>query len=451
VSASIPLFVIDDDVHFRDLLAYTLETHDYAVRGFPSVDEALAAPEQPALILLDWHLGDDDGIARIGTLRERWPGAPVILVTGESSSAVAVRAIKAGAFEFIAKPVDDARLLSTVAAAASQGRLLRDLDAVRDGAGFEGMLGQAPAMQAVFETIDSVARTDVSVLVTGESGTGKELAARAIHARSGRAGRLVALNMAALPRELVESTLFGHEKGAFSGADRRRAGACEEADGGTLFLDEIGEMPLELQAKLLRFLESRAVRRVGGDREFEVDARVVSATNRDPLAEVEAGRLRRDLYYRLNVVPVELPALRERVEDIPLLTAHTLRRAAVRFNKPFESISPEALQRLCAYPWPGNVRELVHLVERIVITRPGPVLEAHMLPTTGPWSAQGPAPESGGVSPQPGDPVVPLAELERRAILHALDACEGNRNDAANALGISPATIYRKLKQIKGT
>jgi DNA-binding NtrC family response regulator len=297
------------------------------------------------------------------------------------------------------------------------------------------------------------------VLICGESGTGKELVAKAIHRRSRRAaGPSVPLNMAALPRELVESTLFGHEKGAFTGATERRLGACEEAKGGTLFLDEISEMPLELQPKLLRFLQERVFRRIGGTGDIHSDTRIISATNRDALAEVQAGRLRADLFYRLNVVPIHLPPLRERSGDIPLLATWAVRQAATRHNKSFEAIDEEAMRKLLAYAWPGNVRELIHAIERVVVLNDGTTLTTSMLDGAlaqagSAESLRGAGAGGDGRSRAPsGEPrmdpeIIPLEELERRAIHAALAICHGSAAEAARRLGISNATIYRKLKE----
>jgi len=459
------VLLIDDDPHFRRVAVAMLEAHGHRVTEAGGLGEVPAGDRDLSAILVDWQLGEHDGLLLVPTLRERFPGVPVVLVTAHATTEVAVEAIKAGAFDFLPKPLDEPRLLSTVAAAAGQRRLLRRLEDLEQG-GFEGMLGASPAMRQVFQTIDAVARTDASVLITGESGTGKELVARAVHARSGRRGEFVALNMAAIPRDLVESTLFGYERGAFSGADKRRVGACERAHQGTLFLDEIGEMPEPLQAKLLRFLQEGTVQRVGGGQEVAVDARVVAATNRAPRAAVEEGRLRADLYYRLNVVPVALPPLRERRGDVALLATHALQQAARRFGKSFRALDPAAIRRLEGRAWPGNVRELVHTIERAVILSDGEALLAHMLPEEeppigggapaaaaderappAPPLADGPhdrAPPAAG-APDPAA-IIPLAELERQAIEHALAACDGNRADAAERLGISQATIYRKLK-----
>ena len=319
------ILVIDDDPHFRALLRVLLESHEHEVFLREAVVDDLPDAD---VVILDWQLGEQDGLELLGPLSQRL-AAPVILSTAHSSPEVAAQAIKAGAYDFLTKPVDEARLVATVGGALTQRRLLLKVNDLQRGQRSHGLVGDSHALRQVLATIDSVAGSDVSVMITGESGTGKELVARALHDASERRSKpFLALNMAAIPKDLVESTLFGHERGAFSGADRRRIGAVEEARGGTLFLDEIGEMPLDLQSKLLRFLQERRIRRVGGTQDLEVDVRIVSATNRDPLRAVADGRLREDLYYRLNVVPIPLPPLRERHGDVALLATHFLVEAA---------------------------------------------------------------------------------------------------------------------------
>lgn len=328
----------------------------------------------------------------------------------------------------------------------------RHLAAMENLPGFEGMIGACPAMQKLFRTIEQVAETDVSVMIFGESGTGKEMAARALHRRSRRSGGpMVPINMAAIPRELAESILFGHEKGAFTGADRAQAGVCEQAHNGTLFLDEIGELPLDLQPKLLRFLQERRFRRIGGLTEYSADVRIISATNRDPEREVRAGRLREDLFFRLNVVPIHMPPLRNRMEDIPILALFAVRLFAQRHERTFRAIDPQAIRRLMAYHWPGNIRQLFNVIERAVVLHNGPTLTAEML-MADTWfkdvASDDPSPPSEGPGWPMGsdDMVMPLNELERRAIEQAMRQCQGSASEAARRLNISQATIYRKLK-----
>jgi DNA-binding NtrC family response regulator len=415
---------------------------------------------------LDRNLEGQDGLELIPSIRRQLPQTPVVLVTADTSVDTVVESIKAGAFDFVGKPLDEARLIATVAKAIDHHTLLNRIESLEsargDVSGFEELVGSSPQMLTVYGIIRNVAPTDVSVRVFGESGTGKELVTRAIHQRSDRAsGPFVALNMASLPTELVESTLFGHEKGAFTGADKVHQGACEEADGGTLFLDEIADMPVELQPKLLRFLQEKSFRRVGGGRDRHAKVRVVSATNRDPLVEVHAGRMRLDLYYRLNVVPLELPPLREREGDILLLAQHFLSELSERYGKQFQTISDEAMQRLAEAPWPGNVRQLYHCVERAVVLHDGGSLVSSMLPKELNWKPADPSELDHGRSrsgnrlaieaaaPATGkgqQGIVPLVEMEKLAIEDALSACSGSASQAAERLGISVATIYRKIK-----
>jgi len=429
-----------------------LRRQGYSTLSASSLDSAIEVIEgvTPSAVLLDWQLGEQDGVAAIPQLQHLAPSVPVILVTAHSSTDLVVSAMRNGAFDFLVKPLEEARLFATVHKAAEYHELQERVRSLEGDAVFEGLVGGSAEMQTVFEIIRNVASTEATVMIQGESGTGKELVARAIHRLSAQAdGPFVALNMAAVPSELAESTLFGHERGAFTGADQRRIGACQEADGGTLFLDEIGEMPIDVQPKLLRFLQERVYRRVGGDRDIPSHCRVLSATNRDPLTEVEEGRMRSDLYYRLHVVPIALPPLRERRGDIPLLVTTALAESTRRHGKPFDSITPEALDRMEGYGWPGNVRQLFHVVERCIVLNQGPVLGAEMLP---PEFAESSSPadrqvHGAPVAATPEEQVVfPLAELEKRAIEHALRVCDGSASDAARLLGVSAATVYRKIK-----
>ncbi len=462
------ILVVDDDVDFHDIISYVLTRHGYSVKCATTWDEASRLSNQGAVpvLLLDRHLQGQDGLHMIADIRRQWPHTPIVLVTADTSVDAIVQSIKAGAFDFVGKPLDEGRLIATVAKAIDYHQLLTRLESLESDrgevVGFEELVGSSPQMQTVYGIIRNVAPTDVSVLVAGESGTGKELVARAIHQRSDRArGPFVALNMASLPKELVESTLFGHEKGAFTGAERIHRGACEEADGGTLFLDEIADMPVELQPKLLRFLQEKTFRRVGGSHDRQANVRVISATNRDPLGEVHAGRLRLDVYYRLSVVPLYLPPLREREGDIALLARHFLKELSERYGKQFQTISDSAMQRLVAAPWPGNVRQLYHIIERVVVLHEALTLKPPMLPAELEWKPPGPPggddawttigkqrslhAETTALKPDQ-QTIVPLDELEQRAIENALCACSGSASQAAEKLGISVATIYRKVK-----
>jgi two-component system response regulator HydG len=408
----------------------------------------------PAAIILDWQIDTRDSLNELAGLKAAFPASPVILTTAAPSTDLIVRAIKSGAFDFIGKPLDAARLYASVSKAVAHGRLLVRLLSLGEDADAElGLVGQGRAIREVIETIRMAAPTDASLLILGESGTGKELAARLAHRLSGRKGELVCVNMAALPRELVESTLFGHERGSFTGADRRKAGLCEQAADGTLFFDEIGEMPLDLQAKLLRFLEDRTIRRVGGTEEVRLDVRIVAATNRDLTEEVRDGRFREDLFYRLNTITVEMPRLAERGDDIALLATRFLTEFSERYRRGFQSISAGAMEVLQSHDWPGNVRELRQLIERSVVLHDAVELTPQMLPkqltVSRPLVAQAVGPvQAKAVAPSPvtGDTIVPLEEMERLAIQAAMTKCNGSAREAAKLLGISLATLYRRLK-----
>ena len=406
--------------------------------------ERLAAERPPEGVLLDLRLPDGDGLGLLKRLKARQPDLPVVVITAHGSVATAVAAMQAGAADFLVKPFAAERLLVTltnVLKTAALARAVKDLAAARTREGFVGFLGASPAMQAVYRVIEAAAPSKATVFVTGESGTGKELAADAVHRLSPRAsGPFVPINCAAIPRDLIESEIFGHVRGAFTGAVADRQGAAQAADGGTLFLDELCEMDLALQGKLLRFVQTGQFQPVGSTRQVSVDVRFVCATNRDPMAEVKAGRFREDLYYRLHVVPLRLPPLSERGEDVILLAEAFLARAAEEEGRRFVRLSPDAKAALLAHRWPGNVRELENVIRGAVVLADGEELTAAMLPR-----ASRPAPPPPAPSPPGSDgPIRPLAELEREAIERALRATGGNVPRAAAALGISPSTLYRK-------
>ncbi len=420
------VLVADDDPSFRALLRDILEGEGHTVVEARDGEEALrlARREAFALVLTDRRMPARDGIALLKALRAELPAPPpVVVLTGFGTIPEAVEAVHLGAADYLAKPLESPRALLAVV-----DRLLAP-----EAPAEEIVTGDA-GLREILALVDRVAPADVPVLVTGESGTGKELVARRIHARSPRAaGPFVAVNAAALPESLAESELFGHERGAFTGADRARAGRFEEANGGTLFLDEIGDLAAPLQAKLLRVLEDGRVRRLGSERDVTVDVRLVAATNRDLAREVEAGRFRRDLFFRLAVVPVALPPLRERRADIPLLARHFAVRLAARHRLPVPELTPEALDALEAHDWPGNVRELRNALERAVVVRGGQAIRGEDVR---------PAAASG-------TQVLTLDEetREREAALEALRLSGGNRDAAARRLGISVRTLYYRLRR----
>lgn len=441
------LLVEDDELLARAYMAFLsrlpcpCETAHVASSG-----EALAFIEQrrPELLLLDLLLPDMHGIELMRVLNERGLACPTIVVTVENSAEVAVNAMQAGALDYLLKPLSPERLVTTVRNTLEGLNLkarLHDYEVALPDAGYEGFIGNAPVMRVLYRLIDNAAASDASVFITGESGTGKDVCAEAIHNRGRRADKpLIAINCAAIPRELMESELFGHQRGAFTGADRNREGAIALADGGTLFFDEVCELNLDLQAKLLRFVESRTYRPVGGGQERAADVRIICATNRDPLAEVHAGRFREDLYYRLYVIPITLPPLRDRHEDILLLARHFLDRFAREEGKDFTGFSDGAEVELLAYPWPGNVRQLQNVIRRVVVMQSGGAVDALMLPAT-PATESTPVPLGGASRAAQ---IRPLWEQERAIIERAIALCGGNVIEAAARLGISDSTIYRK-------
>jgi two-component system repressor protein LuxO len=459
-----------------------------AETGAAAVEQALAW--RPDAILMDIELPDFSGFEAMRRLRAEGLETAIIVVTAHGSVNHAVEAMREGAVDFILKPFAKARLTVTLQNALEKRALaseLRDVKAQLARDRFQGFIGASPAMQAVYRTIESVAASKANVFITGESGTGKELAAEAVHRASPRRAKpFVALNCGAIPRDLLESEIFGHVKGAFTGATETRLGAARTADGGTLFLDEIGEMPLDMQVKLLRFVQTGSFQPVGSSKAERVDVRIVSATNRDPWAEVEAGRFREDLYYRLYVVPVEMPPLRERGQDVALIARHFLASIAKEEGKGFRGFAPEAERALMDYPWPGNVRQLQNVIRNIVVLHEGQRVERAMLPPMllrgvaprppaepapglpeppampSPMPSLAPAapiapppPEAAAPAwspaPEPAPPqaIEPLAVVERRYILAALDHTGQDVPRAAALLAINPSTIYRKLQAWK--
>lgn len=447
------VLLVDDEANIRRMLARLLEAEGYRTREAANGEAALAAvaDEEPDLVMLDLAMPGPDGIQILERLRETAPSLPVVMMSGRATLGDAVRATKLGAFQFIEKPLAPEAVLLAVRGALELRRALELTHALAAELGGEPRLvGSSPAIARVRELIAQVAPTDARVLLTGESGTGKEVAAATLHSLSPRRrGPFIRVNSAAIPPALVESEMFGHERGAFSGADRPRRGRFELADGGTLFLDEVGDLGPEAQSKLLRALESNEIERVGSQRPIRVDVRVIAATNRDLEAEVEAGRFRRDLYYRLNVVPIHLPPLRERLEDIPELVAHLLDRLRRRHGMAPPHLEPAAIERLQEYPWPGNVRELANTLERLTILHAGRVVGARDVDAVLP--RRDTDPQRGGTAIH----VVrdaPLSEqldqVERTLILAALEAAGGSVADAARRLRTDRANLYRRMKRL---
>jgi DNA-binding NtrC family response regulator len=409
----------------------------------------------PDVVILasDWA---DNPLETLELLKREWEDLPVIFVSRNGSVQDVVQVMKRGARDYFLKPLlEETGIDKSVVQAAKESRLLRkvnQLQEVHERKGqFEGLVGVSYTMQRIYRMIDSVARGDATVMITGESGVGKELVAQAVHRRSlRRKNPFVAVNCANIPANLLESELFGHERGAFTGADRRRIGCCEAAHTGTLFLDEVCEMCPELQVKLLRFLEERNFRPLGGNRLVDVDCRVICATNRNPLVEIREGRLREDLYYRISVIPLEVPPLRERKDDISILAMRFLEEFSAKYDKYFFDFSADAMERLMEYGWPGNVRELKNTIEQVVALNTGSQVVERYLPDRLRDTVPRPKVQYIGGEDDGGTgvrKVLRLHELEKQAILQALKVCHGNIGEASRKLGLGQATLYRKIKK----
>ncbi len=443
------LLLIDDDAAVCEVVSATLTQRGYEVLSSSSGAEALATLEREEVdaIVTDLHMPGISGLELCRSLHARFPTLPVILMTAFGSMEAAVAAIRAGAYDFISKPLQIPELLLTLARALEHRQLKEENKQLRDTVARHrppaDMIGNSPVMQEVYAMLARLADAEATVLVTGESGTGKELVAQALH-QSGpqKAGPLVAFNCAAVPDTMLESELFGHERGAFTDARTNRKGLFVQANGGTLFLDEIGEMPLSTQVKLLRALQERKVRPVGADREIPFDARVISATSRDLESEVAEQRFREDLYYRINVIRIHMPPLRARGTDVLLLAEHFIQRFVQQSKKRLSGLDPAAGELLLTYTWPGNVRELQNCMERAVaLTQNDRITVADLpqhitefqgknfvLPLENPLE------------------LLPMEEVERRYILQVLQALNGSKTQAATSLGFDRRTLYRKLK-----
>jgi len=440
------ILIVEDDRPQADAMAEALQRvgHTCVVVTDPRrALESLDADDFD-IVVTDLVMQGVDGMEVLGHAKRIDPGAEVLMVTGHGTIETAVQAIRQGASDYITKPLNLGELRDRVAKALEHRRLVRrteQLSAQLDERfGFEGIVGHSAAMQRVIQTCQQVAPTDATVLIEGESGTGKELVAKALHTNSRRKGKnFVALNCAALSEGILESELFGHEKGAFTGAVMRRKGRFEHADGGTLFLDEVGDMPASTQIKLLRVLEDGEIVRVGSNEPRKVDVRLLSATNQDLDELVKRGKFREDLYFRLRVVRIALPALRERREDIPLLTEHYIRRIAREHGKNVTGITPEAQRALAAYDWPGNIRELTNTLETMILLAPRETLQVEDIPPE--IHPSGRKEQADGFTPG-----MSLADAERIVIARTLEMTGGNRQQAARMLGIGERTLYRKIK-----
>jgi DNA-binding NtrC family response regulator len=444
------LWIVDDDPAIRELLTYMVSADDYRVETFASGAEVLTgASDPPAAVLLDLMMPEVDGIEVLRELRRRSPSLPVIVLTAVNDVGRAVEVTKLGGYDYLTKPVDKDRLLTTLRRAVSHHSLEVEVDRLKTELGdryhLRNMVGSSAAMRRVYDQVDKVLESDITVFVSGESGTGKELVAKGIHYGSLRSdGPFVDVNCAAIPEGLQESELFGHEKGAFTGALETHPGKFEQAAGGTIFLDEVGEMSASAQARLLRVLQERCLQRVGGTKTIELDVRVISASNRDLAHLVSDGAFRQDLFYRLVVFPIELPPLRERREDIPILVEHFLGKYAADAGKRFTKVEPAVLELLCSLDWPGNVRELENVIHRSLLVASGSELTMDDLPAE--LRDREPTESAGSAPALSGEPRS-LEELEREAIRQALEHYGGNLSDVARQLGIGRSTLYRKLEQ----
>lgn len=442
------ILVVDDDNAVRDSLKQTLEYHRYKVVTAPDGLAALAKQKEAKfdLVMLDIKMPGMDGITLFQRMKEVQPGIPVVMISAHGSIEAAVEATKLGALDFLQKPLDQDELLFRVRKALENRQLVSDYERMKEKVeGQEAILGQSAKIKEVLAVIDQVAPTDSGVLVTGENGVGKELVAKAIHRKSRRReNSLVEVNCAAIPNELIESELFGHEKGSFTGASGQRIGKFEAADGGTIFLDEIGDMSLNAQAKVLRALEERKVERVGGNRQIDVNVRVIAATNKNLAEAIKQGKFREDLYHRLNVIPILVPPLRERRDDIPVLVHSFAGEVVQRNGMPPKSFSEEALKRLKGFEWGGNVRELRNVVERLVIMTPGSVIDAAAVDRLG-----------GGTTGGEFDDILGLGgtfqEFKDRAeaayVRKKLEEHGWNISRTAEALDIQRSHLYNKMKK----
>ncbi|HEY5512297.1 MAG TPA: sigma-54 dependent transcriptional regulator [Geomonas sp.] len=440
------ILIIDDDSSLRRVLEYNLQQEGYDVVTAADGENGLKlfAEKSPAVVITDLKMPGMGGFQLLSAIKERSPATVVIVLTAFGAIDTAVEAMKLGAFDYLTKPFNREELKLTVRKGlqlqglSEENRLLKE--ELSGSAEFKSIVGISRAMEGVFSVVRKVADTEATVLITGESGTGKELVARAIHSGSSRRGApFVAVNCAAIPRDLLESELFGHVKGAFTGAIRDKEGKFQLADRGTIFLDEVGDLPLELQPKLLRVLQEREVEPLGGTSLQKIDVRVVAATNTDLEKGIAEGRFRDDLYYRLCVIPLQLPPLRERVEDIALL----VRYFSVKFGGGAVSFSTQALERLQQYAWPGNVRELENTVERLLIMREGDQIGVDDLPEK--ISSAAGKPEGGVLRLPPGG--YPLEQLEREVVLEALTRCDWNQTAAARFLSIPRHTLIYRMEK----
>ncbi len=457
------VWIVDDDDSVRWVLEKAMQRDGMYVRGFADPLTALdeLALERPDVLITDIRMPGMDGLEFSQQIAAMNIDLPIIVITAHTDLDSAVAAYQSGAFEYLPKPFDVDDAVSLVNRAAAAARARKATGSTEPPRGMSGMIGQAPAMQEVFRTIGRLSRASMTVLITGESGTGKELVARALHEHSPRVNRpFVALNTTAIAADLLESELFGHERGAFTGADRQRIGRFEQADGGTLFLDEIGDMSPDLQTRLLRVLAEGEFYRVGGQKAINVDVRIIAATNQDLESAVAAGRFREDLYHRLNVMRINTPPLRQRREDIPMLVRHYLAKSSAELGVPAKALTPDALDMLARFDWPGNVRQLVNATRRITVTAPGNEIRAEDIPAefggaaarngNSQWQAALASWAAHRLSANGSKPLLDEAQpgFERVLIRAAMQAAGGRKQDAAKLLGWGRNTLTRKIKEL---
>jgi two-component system response regulator HydG len=445
------ILVVDDDQAHRTMLRTLLSRWGYKIVEADDGQVAIEKVHEQAfdMILMDIRMVKVSGLEALDGIKTYNPAIPVIIMTAYSSVETAVEALKKGAYDYLTKPLDFDELRLTMERAMDHSQLKEENRLLRETLGshfdIQNIIGRSTAMVKLLETVAQVAPSEATVLITGDSGTGKELIAGAIHFNSPRKdGPFVKVNCAAITETLLESDLFGHEKGAFTGAHRLKEGRFRQADGGSLFLDEVSEMSLGMQVKLLRALQEREITRVGGEEVIKVDVRVIAAANKDLIQEIESGRFREDLYYRLNVITLNVPLLRERKEDIPLLAQHFLNTFAEKNRKQIKGFTPQAMDQLLKYGWPGNVRELMNAVERAVVLSRSEYLDEQDLPLVieDALSDEEKSPSRDAV---PAD--LPLEDVEKTTILKTLESTDGNKSEAARRLGITRKTLHKKLKK----
>lgn len=447
------ILVVDDDAAHRLMLKKLIGSWGYDISeandGSVAVDEVQKRAFD--LILMDIRMLNVSGIEALEQIKIINPAIPVIIMTAYASVETAVKALKKGAYDYLTKPLDFDELKIAIARATEHTRLKKENEYLKERLGEkfdrQSIIGQSAAMAKLLDTVSQVASTEATILITGESGTGKEMIANALHYNSQRKGApFIKINCAALTETLLESELFGHEKGAFTGADRRREGKFRQADAGSIFLDEVSEMSQAMQVKLLRVLQEREITRVGGSEVLKINVRVIAASNKDLKKEIEKGRFREDLFYRLSVVVLHAPPLRERKEDIPLLAQHFLTLFAGKNSKNIKGFTPQAMEKLLKYAWPGNIRELMNAVERAVVLSRGEFLDAGELSLL---MEDDSITEQINQNRRPAN--VPLEEMEKRTILEAINASDGNKSEAARRLGITRKTLRTKLAKYEET